>query len=66
LADIGKIGETVAGPTSMPETIQQPAAFIIAKPSDENVEAEKPQVYDDVDEQLLPVFLEEARSWPRK
>ncbi|MDO8263013.1 MAG: Hpt domain-containing protein [Gallionella sp.] len=60
LADMAKTAEAVAASASAPATILQPAAFTIAKPSDANVELEKPQVYDDVDEQLLPVFLEEA------
>ena len=62
LADIGKFDETVSTPVSEPATILQPAAFTIAKPTEERAEAEKPQVYDDVDEQLLPVFLEEAED----
>ena len=62
LADIGKIGETIPAPFSAPETILQPAAFTMAKPAEESAEAEKPQVYDDIDDQLLPVFLEEAEE----
>ena len=60
LADMAKTAETVAALAGAPATVMQPAAFVIAKPVEANAEAEKPLVYDDVDEQLLPVFLEEA------
>ncbi|MBI5625645.1 MAG: Hpt domain-containing protein, partial [Nitrosomonadales bacterium] len=62
LADIGKIGETEAVSTGAPAAIIQPAAFTIAKPDEESAEAEKSQIYDDIDDQLLPVFLEEAEE----
>jgi chemosensory pili system protein ChpA (sensor histidine kinase/response regulator) len=62
LADLANIGETAPAPVSAPETKLQPAAFTIAKPAEERVEAEKPQVFDDIDDQLLPVFLEEAED----
>ncbi len=42
------------------ENVLQPVVLTIAKPVDAFAEADKPQVNDDVDEQLLPVFLEEA------
>ena len=39
--------------------VLQPASWTIAKPADEEAEGDT-QVYDELDEQLLPVFLEEA------
>lgn len=58
LADMARTAEAVAASAAAPA--MQPAALVIAKPAEAGAEAEKPQVYDDVDEQLLPVFLEEA------
>ncbi|MDH4215778.1 MAG: response regulator, partial [Gallionella sp.] len=62
LADLANIGEIAVPAESVPETLLQPVAFAIAKPVKEAVEAEKPQVFDDIDDQLLPVFLEEAEE----
>jgi chemosensory pili system protein ChpA (sensor histidine kinase/response regulator) len=62
LADMAKTAEAVAASASVSATIMQPTTFAVAKPVEEGAEAEKPQVYDDVDEQLLPVFLEEAED----
>jgi chemosensory pili system protein ChpA (sensor histidine kinase/response regulator) len=62
LADIGKTVEIASVPPGAPAAVAPPAAFTIAKPAEESAEAEKPQVYDDIDDQLLPVFLEEAEE----
>jgi chemosensory pili system protein ChpA (sensor histidine kinase/response regulator) len=59
-ADKDKPGEAIAEAVSDSAAVLHPVARAIAKPVDEGAEAEKPQVYDDLDEQLLPVFLEEA------
>ncbi|MDX8385625.1 MAG: Hpt domain-containing protein [Gallionella sp.] len=42
----------------------EPVVLTVAKPTEESAEAEeiKPQVFDELDDQLLPVFLEEAED----
>jgi chemosensory pili system protein ChpA (sensor histidine kinase/response regulator) len=61
IADSGKTSEPVATETGDSAAVLQPVVKTIAKPADAAIaEGEKPQVYDDLDEQLLPVFLEEA------
>src|SRR5450759_745349 len=55
-----KLSGAVAEPASAAESGLQPVVLTIAKPAEAYAEAYKPRVYDDVDEQLLPVFLEEA------
>ena len=61
MADLGKIGEPAAAGTGDSAAVLQPVVRTIAKPADAaSAEGDKPQVYDDLDEQLLPVFLEEA------
>jgi chemosensory pili system protein ChpA (sensor histidine kinase/response regulator) len=55
------VTEPVAGVASDLAAALQPVVVrTVARPADEDVEADKPQVYDDLDDQLLPVFLEEA------
>ncbi|MEO8343808.1 MAG: Hpt domain-containing protein [Gallionella sp.] len=44
------------------DSVLQPVVLTVAKPAEAYAEADKPPVYDDVDEQLLPVFLEEAEE----
>ena len=58
--DKDKLGGAVAEQVSAAEIVLQPAVLTIAKPAEAYAVADKPRVYDDVDEQLLPVFLEEA------
>jgi len=60
LTDKDKLSGAVAEPASAAESVLQPVVLTIAKPAEAYAEAYKPRVYDDVDEQLLPVFLEEA------
>lgn len=60
LTDKDKLSGAVAEPASAAESVLQPVVLTIAKPVEAYAEADKPRVYDDVDEQLLPVFLEEA------
>lgn len=63
LTDYDKLTAVVAEPVSVEENVLQPVVLTIAKPTTEGyAEADKPRVYDDVDEQLLPVFLEEAEE----
>ena len=62
LADRNKPATTVSEPVSAEESVLQPVVLTIAKPAEEVPEADKPRVYDDVDDQLLPVFLEEAED----
>jgi chemosensory pili system protein ChpA (sensor histidine kinase/response regulator) len=52
----------VSEPVSETENVLQSVELTVAKPAEGYAEAEKPRVYDDVDEQLLPVFLEEAED----
>lgn len=53
-------GETIReSATGDAAAVLQPASWTIAKPADEEAEGDT-QVYDELDEQLLPVFLEEA------
>ena len=60
LTDKDQLSGAVAEPASAAESVLQPVVLTIAKPAEAYAEAYKPRVYDDVDEQLLPVFLEEA------
>jgi chemosensory pili system protein ChpA (sensor histidine kinase/response regulator) len=53
---------TVAEQGGATENLLQPFVVTVAKPTEGQTEPEKPRVYDDVDEQLLPVFLEEAED----
>ncbi len=62
LAARNKLASAVAEPVSVAESVLQPVVLTIAKPAEEVAEADKPRVYDDVDYQLLPVFLEEAED----
>ncbi len=59
LVDMGKISEAVVESANKSAALQ-PVMLAVAKPADESAEANQPQVYDDLDEQLLPVFIEEA------
>ncbi|MGA7750640.1 MAG: response regulator, partial [Gallionella sp.] len=61
IADVGKIGEAIVELASDSSAVLQPVVRTVAKPADAtSAEGDKPQVYDELDEQLLPVFLEEA------
>jgi chemosensory pili system protein ChpA (sensor histidine kinase/response regulator) len=62
LADENKLTTAVAEPVGSAESVLQPVVLTIAKPAEGYVEADKPRVYDDLDDQLLPVFLEEAED----
>ncbi len=61
MADMSKISDAVLESASKSAALQ-PVVFTIVKPADESDEADKPQVYDELDDQLLPVFLEEAED----
>ena len=61
-AETEKSATAVAGPESVAENVLQPVVLTVAKPTEGYAEADKPRVFDDVDEQLLPVFLEEAED----
>ncbi|HSM98971.1 MAG TPA: Hpt domain-containing protein, partial [Gallionella sp.] len=50
----------VTEPVSAADNVLQPVVLTVAKQAEAYAEADKPRVYDDLDEQLLPVFLEEA------
>ncbi len=52
----------VADTESVADNLLQPVMLTVAKQTDGYAEADKPRVFDDVDEQLLPVFLEEAED----
>ncbi|HTN93177.1 MAG TPA: Hpt domain-containing protein [Gallionella sp.] len=52
----------VAEAESGAENMLQPVMLTVAKQAEGYAEADKPRVFDDVDEQLLPVFLEEAED----
>ena len=60
LTDMGVLTAAVPEPVSAAENVLQSVELTVAKPAEGYAEADKPRVYDDVDEQLLPVFLEEA------
>ena len=62
LADKHLADHAVAEAASAADSVLQPVVLTIAKPPEAYAEADKPRVYDDVDEQLLPVFLEEAED----
>jgi chemosensory pili system protein ChpA (sensor histidine kinase/response regulator) len=62
LTDKGGLTATVPEPVSTAENVLQSVELTVAKPAEGYAEADKPRVYDDVDEQLLPVFLEEAED----
>ncbi|MBI5429292.1 MAG: Hpt domain-containing protein [Nitrosomonadales bacterium] len=51
--------QRAAEPTAAPAAFQ-PVVLTVVKPAEESAEAGKPQVVDELDDQLLPVFLEEA------
>lgn len=51
-----------AAPAGAEESVLQPVLLTVAKAAETYSQADKPRVYDDVDEQLLPVFLEEAED----
>jgi chemosensory pili system protein ChpA (sensor histidine kinase/response regulator) len=58
-------GETkveVAEPVNISEDVLQQVVLTVAKSTEEYAEADKPRVFDEVDDQLLPVFLEEAED----
>lgn len=59
-ADKGGLGEANAEVRDDSAAVLQPVVRTIVKPADEEAGEDKPQVYDDLDDQLLPVFLEEA------
>ena len=60
LADKDQLGAALATPANMTDSVLQPVVLTVAKPAEAYVDTDKPRVLDDVDEQLLPVFLEEA------
>ena len=60
--DEGGLTASVPEPFSAAENVLQSVELTVAKPAEGYAEADKPRVYDDVDEQLLPVFLEEAED----
>jgi chemosensory pili system protein ChpA (sensor histidine kinase/response regulator) len=60
LTDKEQLSGAAAVPAGAAENVLQQVVLTIAKPVEAYAEADKPRVYDDVDEQLLPVFLEEA------
>src|SRR5450759_2086185 len=59
-ADKGGLGGANAEVRGDSAAVLQPVVRTIVKPADEEAGEDKPQVYDDLDDQLLPVFLEEA------
>ena len=62
LTDKNVLTAAVSEPVSETEDVLQSVELTVAKPTEGYAEADKPRVYDDVDEQLLPVFLEEAED----
>lgn len=60
LPEMVGLTEPVAAAGDLAEVLQPVVVRTIAKPAEEDGETDKPQVYDDLDDQLLPVFLEEA------
>ena len=58
----GESSVEAAEPADKPEDVLQQVVLTIAKPAEGGAEADKPRVYDEVDDQLLPVFLEEAED----
>ena len=61
LIDMGKISEAVITSAGRSAALQS-AVLTVAKTADANIEVDKLQVYDDLDHQLLPVFIEEAND----
>jgi len=59
-ADKGGLGGANAEVRGDSAAVLQPVVRTIVKPADEEAGEDKPQVYDDLDDQLLAVFLEEA------
>ena len=57
-----EIPAAVADTENVADNLLQPVMLTVAKQTDGYAEADKPRVFDDVDEQLLPVFLEEAED----
>jgi chemosensory pili system protein ChpA (sensor histidine kinase/response regulator) len=58
----GELVAASAEPVDVSENVLQPVLLTIAKPGGSYGETDKPRVFDDVDEQLLPVFLEESED----
>ena len=60
-ADRDSLDKAVSAAAEKP---YEPVVVTVAKPAEESEKAEetKPQVFDEVDDQLLPVFLEEAED----
>jgi chemosensory pili system protein ChpA (sensor histidine kinase/response regulator) len=58
--EMSAIGTTVPVSTGISEPAMLPEAPATVKPVEVHAEIEETQVQDDIDEQLLPVFLEEA------
>jgi chemosensory pili system protein ChpA (sensor histidine kinase/response regulator) len=58
--EMGGGGTTVPGSAGISEPALRPEAPATDKPAEVQAEIEESQVQDDIDEQLLPVFLEEA------
>ena len=59
---IGDVSTEVTGMSSVPLPDFQVAATVASKTGEKQVEVEVPQVEDEIDEQLLPVFLEEVEE----
>jgi len=57
-----ELDATTTEPVDISENMLQPVVLTIAKPGESYSEADKPRVFDDVDVQLLPVFLEESED----
>jgi chemosensory pili system protein ChpA (sensor histidine kinase/response regulator) len=57
-----KLGAATTEPVDVSENLLQPVVLTIAKPGESYVDTDKPRVFDDVDDQLLPVFLEESED----
>ncbi|MGC2049704.1 MAG: response regulator, partial [Gallionella sp.] len=60
--ELSAIGITVPVSTGTSEPALRPEATASVKPVEVHAEIEETQVHDDIDEQLLPVFLEEAED----
>ena len=57
-----KLSAATTEPVDISEKVLQPVVLTIAKPAESYADTDKPRVFDDVDDQLLPVFLEESED----
>jgi chemosensory pili system protein ChpA (sensor histidine kinase/response regulator) len=60
--DTGELSAATTETVDKSENMLQPVVLTIAKPAESYADADKPRVFDDVDVQLLPVFLEESED----